>query len=425
LLSASAAAVFTGLVQASDALHVSGTTLLGHGQNAANIAGLNHQMTGALYLTSSGPSQISGAVAIVSNATTAPAVDIRGYSVTNAALLALSASALVTGQAIMIDLNETATTATGPAAIQIDIDKTGVKADTTDSLLTGLDIDINDAATNHAGSTVIMKGIDVDVDSANTQGTTMNIGLDLKVTDAAINYGIVLITEDSATSADILMKSDTDNADYGVISIGANGAMNIITVDGGAAAANLTFNVDGNISASAGHGVGSFFVQATGSHFEGGGIGVHTVGGTVATGSLGVNAHFNPTSLKVSTGGGEVVTFGTEDGSDTLAAGKLMCMQNDGVWNYADADFVASSSALIGVALGTGITDGILVRGYFHFSAVQGTFAKGQPCYISETAGSVDFTAPSAAGDVVRVVGYGTDVANVIYVCPDSTWIEL
>ena len=144
-----------------------------------------------------------------------------------------------------------------------------------------------------------------------------------------------------------------------------------------------------------------------------------------ATSSLGVNTHFNPTTLKVSTGGGEAVTFGTEDETETLAAGKLMCMQDDGVWNYADADVLGSSSALLGVALGTAVSDGLLLRGYYHFSAVQGTFTKGQPCYISENAGSVDFVAPSAGGDTVRVVGYATNVANVIYFCPDNTWIEL
>jgi hypothetical protein len=47
------------------------------------------------------------------------------------------------------------------------------------------------------------------------------------------------------------------------------------------------------------------------------------------------------------------------------------------------------------------------------------------PCYVSEDAGKVDFTAPSASGDYVRVVGYGTDTSSVIYFDPDKTWVEL
>ena len=35
--------------------------------------------------------------------------------------------------------------------------------------------------------------------------------------------------------------------------------------------------------------------------------------------------------------------------------------------------------------------------------------------HISENEGVIDFTAPSASGDIIRVAGYGTDTANVIY----------
>ena len=134
----------------------------------------------------------------------------------------------------------------------------------------------------------------------------------------------------------------------------------------------------------------------------------------------------DPTSLADDTGGGEVVTFGGEDGSDALAAGKLMYLHSGGDWKYADADAVATSGAvLLGIALGTAVSDGILLRGYFDATAIQGSFVKGGVCYISETAGAIDFTAPSASGDVVRVVGYGTDTANVIYFNPSGDWIEL
>ena len=45
--------------------------------------------------------------------------------------------------------------------------------------------------------------------------------------------------------------------------------------------------------------------------------------------------------------------------------------------------------------------------------------------YISTTAGGMDTTRPSASGDFVRIVGYCTTTANVIYFNPSTTWIEL
>ena len=295
-------AIFTGLVQAAGPVNISGATLIGHGLSP--IAVSSHQVTGAIYLTSSQASKFSGSLsssgevfgyslrtsgilaatgsvsasggfsgstAIFTGLVQAAdmlhvsgAVSILGGGVTTTPVLLLEADdTLTSGKVISIDHNDAATTAVTPIGIKYDFDKDGVTADTVTSNYRGIQINMADAATNHAGSTVIMKGMDIDVDSANSQGTTTNIGIDLKVTDAATNYGIKLITEDAAGSTDILMVSDSDNNDYGAISVSANGAMQITTVDAGAAAANLTFNVDGNISASANHGANTFQIQAS------------------------------------------------------------------------------------------------------------------------------------------------------------------
>jgi hypothetical protein len=138
-----------------------------------------------------------------------------------------------------------------------------------------------------------------------------------------------------------------------------------------------------------------------------------------------LDVQHNPTSLSNDTGGGESVTFGTEDGTDTLAAGKLMYLNSSGVWKYADADAASTSTNLLAIALGTAVSDGLLIRGFFDFSSVEGTFAQGAPVYVSENAGAVDFTAPSASGDIIRIIGHATNTANVIYFNPDGTWVEL
>ena len=135
----------------------------------------------------------------------------------------------------------------------------------------------------------------------------------------------------------------------------------------------------------------------------------------------------DPTGLSGDTGAGEVVTFGTEDVTDTLAAGRLMYLNNSGVWKYADGDAASTGgSQLLAIALGAAVSDGLLLRGFFDMTTYfQGTFDQGVPLYVSTTAASVDIVAPSATGDFVRVVGYCTDTANVIYFNPDGTYIEI
>ena len=130
-------------------------------------------------------------------------------------------------------------------------------------------------------------------------------------------------------------------------------------------------------------------------------------------------------NLANDSGVGEIVTFGTE-GSDSLAAGRLMVLNASGVWVYADADAEATTINLLAIALGTAVSDGLLVRGYFKLNTyIEGSFAKGAPCFVSESPGEVDFTKPSAAGDFVRILGHGTDTTNVIMFNPSGNWIEL
>tara|TARA_Y100000356_G_scaffold46631_1_gene36885 strand:- start:1484 stop:3466 length:1983 start_codon:yes stop_codon:yes gene_type:complete len=126
------------------------------------------------------------------------------------------------------------------------------------------------------------------------------------------------------------------------------------------------------------------------------------------------------------TGFGEIIYWGTEDGTDTLAAGRLMSLNTSGVWKYADADAVATTNTLLAIALGTAVSDGLLIKGYFKLNSyIEGTFSAGQPCFVSEASGEVDFTAPSAAGDVVRIIGHGTSETNVILFDPSNDYVEL
>ena len=135
-----------------------------------------------------------------------------------------------------------------------------------------------------------------------------------------------------------------------------------------------------------------------------------------------LDVHHDPTGLANDTGGGEVVKFG----SGTLTAGKLYFLSGS-TWTEVDADAVATGAdQLLGIALGSNpAVNGVLIRGFFDANSYLSNFSAGKAVYISTTGGGMDTTAPSGGGDFVRIVGYCTTTANVIYFNPSNNWIEL
>ena len=71
---------------------------------------------------------------------------------------------------------------------------------------------------------------------------------------------------------------------------------------------------------------------------------------------------------------------------------------------------------------GAGFNRGMLVRGYFKNTAW--SFTIGRPVYLSTTNNTLTSTAPSASGNVVRIVGHAI-AADEIYFNPSQDWIEL
>jgi hypothetical protein len=97
-------------------------------------------------------------------------------------------------------------------------------------------------------------------------------------------------------------------------------------------------------------------------------------------------------------------------------------------WAQADADAVSTASGLIGVAVYSSTNNGVLVSGAVKVADNTGfsSSTEGTVLYLDTTAGHVTATAPSATGDVVRVVGYVLDGSNgIIYFDPSKDWIEL
>ncbi len=151
-------------------------------------------------------------------------------------------------------------------------------------------------------------------------------------------------------------------------------------------------------------------------------LGTGEIGVGTSAPKTALDIHHNPTALSNDTGGGEVVTFG---GGSSLTAGKIHYLNSSGTWTETDADAIATSDGLLAITLGTAPSDGMLLRGFFDATSHLSNFVAGAPVYLSTTAGAMDTTPPSGTEDIVRCVGYCTNTANVIYLIPSSTTIEL
>lgn len=120
---------------------------------------------------------------------------------------------------------------------------------------------------------------------------------------------------------------------------------------------------------------------------------------------------------------GDVVYFGSGTG---LNAGEIY-YYNGTTWQLADASVEASSSGLLAIALGANVSDGMLLRGFSKFSdAIYTAMTAGSVQFLSVTPGEFEESQPVSSGEVVRVIGYCIDdTNNILYFCPDTTWIEL
>ena len=133
-------------------------------------------------------------------------------------------------------------------------------------------------------------------------------------------------------------------------------------------------------------------------------------------------------------GAGKILKY--SPGADTTTtAGQVWYLRSTAIWALADADSEVTSASLLAVGLGVSSqTGGLLLNGFVRVPSteilnVPGSGAvDGLPVYLSTTAGHFDFTAPSASGDIVRILGYAIDDDSgdvLIYFNPDNTYIEI
>ena len=175
------------------------------------------------------------------------ALDINANN-TTANIIDVSTSTLTTGKVANFDITDTSTTTTVQTLFEIDYDKTGVLGSGQTKVLTGLSVNMSDTATNNAGSTSAAIGQVITLNNSSNQGDVTQVGLQVSCTggDAGTTTGLVLITEDGGV--DLSTRSSADSGDRFTIATSAAGATTISTIDDDGTAANLAFDIDGDLA---------------------------------------------------------------------------------------------------------------------------------------------------------------------------------
>ena len=117
-------------------------------------------------------------------------------------------------------------------------------------------------------------------------------------------------------------------------------------------------------------------------------------------------------------------SLGTAQGT-SVSQGHLVYLSTAGRWEKTDSDALATSFGMLAIQAGEDQTAQLVVNGLYNLSYDPGG-SRGDPLYISGTAGLITSTAPTGTGDIVRIVGYKMHATNgLIYFNPDQTWVEL
>ena len=179
--------------------------------------------------------------------TTANIIDINAQALTMGSAIYIDANEYENGSGLIrVDFDDAQTTTLNRGnngLINVDYDKAVATASSQTMNVTGISANMDDSSTNVGSHT--MRAFYGRVVFASTGGTVEGVGMELQVLDADTNTGIELQVEDGGD--DIKMRSSANYNDYATIGVGAEGAMQIKTVDADTTAADLTLDVDGDM----------------------------------------------------------------------------------------------------------------------------------------------------------------------------------
>ena len=204
-------------------------------------------------------------IEIDTGATTGKVLDINANSLDTGNLLDMSATGLTDGSVIKstststvtdggtskvlnYTINNDGTNAQTGVGLFIDYTKSGVTDDSKTAEIKGIQVDLDDTATNHSASTVTAFGLDVSSNFDNKQGTIKSFGAQIGSSGADGNIGLQINcdntsagnTASSTDCADLKITSCSSGqtaansgTDYLGIKVENNGQTYIRSVDGG------------------------------------------------------------------------------------------------------------------------------------------------------------------------------------------------
>lgn len=113
-------------------------------------------------------------------------------------------------------------------------------------------------------------------------------------------------------------------------------------------------------------------------------------------------------------------------GYTSSAVGDLVTLDSSGKWQKTDADTASLYQGMLAVAMEVKATDALLkvaLPGSFVYAtAVFPTMTKGNQLWMSQTAGAITETAPTATDSARRVLGYAVH-ADKIYFNPSDEYV--
>ena len=108
---------------------------------------------------------------------------------------------------------------------------------------------------------------------------------------------------------------------------------------------------------------------------------------------------------------------------EAVADGDLCYLKSDGKFWKADADAAATADGMLAMCTATIAADAtgtFLVYGRYTTTGL----TAGSTYYVSTTLAGITATAPSAAADIVRIVGHALST-TVLFFNPDQTYLEI
>ena len=129
-----------------------------------------------------------------------------------------------------------------------------------------------------------------------------------------------------------------------------------------------------------------------------------SIGAAGASGEKGLNA--------------ETVTFY----STTVIAGGVYYLGSS-AWTLSAANAESTSKGFMGVATSTNSNTGMVIGGIVYLFQDPGG-SVGDIVYLATATGRLTTTAPTTAGDIVRVMGYKVGT-NLVFLDPSKDYIEL